>query len=1193
MLTAATPRTKVTLTSILAVLALVVVLPVAAQADMRAVAIKAQPHAARSGGFDAIKLYNGNVLVAGGNAGDGTTDTYEIFNPTADSGHGSWTTYTGMNGSNYANFNHYYKGKFIDLGGVHHKVMLIAQNTTNPTVDGPITSQIFDPVDGTWSTAVDTGMPYASIFDCAASTDGVVACYASESWSGTGLKLYDRTTDTWAAHGLPNNNGLNWIGNHVGSPQITGLASGKFLTVNASYCCTWNNSAVFDSNADTWTNSGNMPSNYVSGGETWLLPDGNVLMAGGLKNDHYGNDMSYLWNHTSGQWTENGRISGNDNVTSSTGLSGSTFDKDGNPIFVSDGVVNARYDVAAGVWDYSSYRAYNRWTDAKGSLPGVPVTLDDGRTIVFGGGPVYDGRPQDRTWDSKTYIYANVPTLTGAIQIENSGNTEYATIGTTVSATSDGVWDTEGLTLNKRWQLCKNNDASCVDVPGGTGSSYTITLQDFIDHYSAIRRVETVDDRNVGEITNTSMRINITGPPAPSAEPDASVDFSSSDEYTPGTVLHRTKAVWTGRNIGSVTSKWERCGDFGDGWACTDLPDAPTYTVTQDDIDHNVQINYTESVTDDLDQTSTTTKSGYINAITGPRIDNGYVKFLYPHSRESNRAPVGSTLRVAYSDNFAWTRPPSSLSYEWSVYDDNTGDWTVAEGATGTSFSTANLGRWDGVKVCVTATADGLTGEPACSDDVWFTNDIFTAHASLHLNTNGYGYDYEGDKSGLRMYGARGTSISEAHYYTTDNDYYVYDGAWSTWVGETGSDALFSASTNPNDFTPMDGGVEAAPATVKGLDMSVKLRTSSMSDIFAKVVKLTNNTGAPLSRTISEAMDLGSGDSSILQGQSTGGTEYDQYGLNLDRSALWFVTANTLPSDGLPWNAVNTSVFGGPGAAVAPSLERDGGAWGVNLEVTIPAGETRYLLYFGGLGSMIGTPTNDPADAVTNAQALFNSTATLPPDLLDDIPSGDRSKVLNWQFGAPVVAPTLTFNRWSRTASGVASITVGGPVGAKIQVSNYANFRKAVTLTVGQSGSIKTLAKRLGAGQVRLHYRIKWRPSSAATTTAKYDFKAPFISKNSVHWAKTVKGTWNIHMIARDKTCPGCDPKLTVQLAYGNTAPASTDPFPTTLTRDVFTYKANKVIKTPTPPRWVRVTDSKGNVTAWRALVGAPVFPEA
>ena len=126
MLTAATPRTKVTLTSILAVLALVVVLPVAAQADMRAVAIKAQPHAARSGGFDAIKLYNGNVLVAGGNAGDGTTDTYEIFNPTADSGHGSWTTYTGMNGSNYANFNHYYKGKFIDLGGVHHKVMLIA-----------------------------------------------------------------------------------------------------------------------------------------------------------------------------------------------------------------------------------------------------------------------------------------------------------------------------------------------------------------------------------------------------------------------------------------------------------------------------------------------------------------------------------------------------------------------------------------------------------------------------------------------------------------------------------------------------------------------------------------------------------------------------------------------------------------------------------------------------------------------------------------------------------------------------------------------------------------------------------------------------------------------------------------------------------------------------------------------------------
>jgi len=210
---------------------------------------------------------------------------------------------------------------------------------------------------------------------------------------------------------------------------------------------------------------------------------------------------------------------------------------------------------------------------------------------------------------------------------------------------------------------------------------------------------------------------------------------------------------------------------------------------------------------------------------------------------------------------------------------------------------------------------------------------------------------------------------------------------------------------------------------------------------------------------------------------------------------------------------------------------------------------------------------------------------------LDDIPSGDRSKVLNWQFGAPVVAPTLTFNRWSRTASGVANITVGGPVGAKIQVSNYANFRKAVTLTVGQSGSIKTLAKRLGAGQVRLHYRIKWRPSSAATTTAKYDFYRPFIRSNSVHGSATTKGAWGVHVLARDKTCSGCDPKLTVQLAYGTTAPSATDPFPTGLSHDVYAYKVNTVINWATPPRWVRVSDSQGNVSAWRALVGAPVYP--
>ena len=62
----------------------------------------------------------------------------------------------------------------------------------------------------------------------------------------------------------------------------------------------------------------------------------------------------------------------------------------------------------------------------------------------------------------------------------------------------------------------------------------------------------------------------------------------------------------------------------------------------------------------------------------------------------------------------------------------------------------------------------------------------------------------------------------------------------------------------------------------------------------------------------------------------------------------------------------------------------------VGYDVKIPAGYTRYLLFFAQMNN--GTP----GDAITEAAAF--DPAGLSDELLDGIPGGVRDKILNWDL---------------------------------------------------------------------------------------------------------------------------------------------------------------------------------------------------
>ena len=261
----------------------------------------------------------------------------------------------------------------------------------------------------------------------------------------------------------------------------------------------------------------------------------------------------------------------------------------------------------------------------------------------------------------------------------------------------------------------------------------------------------------------------------------------------------------------------------------------------------------------------------------------------------------------------------------------------------------------------------------------------------------GTGSPFSGSCSGA---GGTGLNISDGDNVGPNDDDDAYDGAWLTTVNTS-----FVGTDGIGDLT---GSTYTAVAqNISELDVTYQLFFSLDTLCNRFILFLDNPTGSDIQETIRTATNFGSDGNTQLDGTSSG----DLIFTTADR---WIVT-----SDGEPLgDPVNTTVYYGPGSPevtpnfVTSDLQACGGfgGAGAQYEITVPAGETRCLMFFACMGD-ITQNFNTIAGALA-AAPLFDSNDTIPGDLLGDERLGSQFSecVVNWDFPEPeeVIVPTLS-----------------------------------------------------------------------------------------------------------------------------------------------------------------------------------------
>jgi hypothetical protein len=226
----------------------------------------------------------------------------------------------------------------------------------------------------------------------------------------------------------------------------------------------------------------------------------------------------------------------------------------------------------------------------------------------------------------------------------------------------------------------------------------------------------------------------------------------------------------------------------------------------------------------------------------------------------------------------------------------------------------------------------------------------------------------------------------------------AFDCGGVVWVGNTAvadDDGTVDVSPAGSDqvVTPSD-------ATIGGLRVTDTYRVFSGGDTARILVRLENTTSADVSTTVTYASNFGSDATTTVAGSSSGDTSFT----NADR---WLVTADGPVSGN---DLVNTTVLYGPGSvdatpsSVSTSVFDAGGREGATatFPVTVPAGSTRFLMFFQQVG---GGGNGTPNAAIVAAAAVWNTPLAASSPLLAGLAPSDAASIVNWTH---VVAPPPT-----------------------------------------------------------------------------------------------------------------------------------------------------------------------------------------
>ena len=277
-----------------------------------------------------------------------------------------------------------------------------------------------------------------------------------------------------------------------------------------------------------------------------------------------------------------------------------------------------------------------------------------------------------------------------------------AVVGTAVdgqTVTADpGIWSgTPPVSFAYQWQRCDADGTNCADIAGATDDTYTLTGAD-TGHGI---RVEVTATNAAGTATATSPVAAVNA-----AAPQNTTPPSVSGTYVDGHTLTADEGAWSGTAPLTYEYQWLRCD--ADGTDCQAIAGetASTYTLTSDDVGHQVVV------------AVHATQLGRQRRLFTPRPRRA----VAADPPQSTTAPVvtgttedGATL-LAGSGGWTGTEPLTFTWYQWQRCDAGGASCADIAGATDPTYTLAAADVAGTVRVVVTATnaagADTSTSLP-------------------------------------------------------------------------------------------------------------------------------------------------------------------------------------------------------------------------------------------------------------------------------------------------------------------------------------------------------------------------------------------------------------------------------------------------------------------------------------------------
>jgi hypothetical protein len=278
------------------------------------------------------------------------------------------------------------------------------------------------------------------------------------------------------------------------------------------------------------------------------------------------------------------------------------------------------------------------------------------------------------------------------------------TEGDTLKA-STGSWSGSPTSYAYQWQDCNTSGASCTNLGGATGVSYTLGAGD-VGH--TIRVTVTAINAG-GRTTSTSAAsaaiAKAASPPPPAPTNTALPAIGGTD--TEGDTLKASTGSWSGSPT-SYAYQWQDCNTSGA--SCTNIlgQTGATYTLGESDVGHTIRVTVT-AVNSGGSTPATSGASATVAEVPPPPPPPAPADTALPAIGGTDTE--GDTLKASTG---SWSGSPTSYAYQWQDCNTSGTSCTNLGGATGVSYT---LGAGDvGHTIRVTVTATNAGGStPATS----------------------------------------------------------------------------------------------------------------------------------------------------------------------------------------------------------------------------------------------------------------------------------------------------------------------------------------------------------------------------------------------------------------------------------------------------------------------------------------------